>query len=655
MSINKKKSRKEKKHLKRKKDQKKIQSLEGGLSQILNNQSIKKTKFTEADFNKKTNEEIKFYEAPKTSKNEQKKKLSVFRFFSPQLFEVTCLVLVTLILYSVTIDHSFHLDDAPNIWSNPFIQISSLSFDKLVTAGFKSVNAKRPVANISFALNYYFHGLDVRGYHFVNIIIHLLTGIMLYYFVKITLCIQLVRDKFGEAGFVPFFTALIWMVHPLNTQSVTYIVQRMNSMAGMFFIMAMLFYVKARLTPEKTKKILFFLFSLIASIFAFGSKENTATLPLFILLYEWYFFQDLRLKFSKKQLFWIAAIGCLFVIVLFLLLGSSPLDKLFPSYSGRPFSMAERLLTQPRVVLLYILLIFYPAPSLLNLDYDFPLSYSLLSPSTTLLSILMLVVLLGVAIYAARNKRLYSFCILWFMGNLVIESSTIPLEIIYEHRTYLPSMMVILLVVLLLHQAVNKRRVLIVFLTAVAILFSYWTYERNKIWQDELTLWVDCQKKSPNKARPNVNLGLAYLEKNRPDEAVPFLKKALYLYEQQSAQGKYVSKTGISLCLRLLGNAFLLKGEYAKALEYLNNALKEFSQDANDVKVYQLIGQIYAKEMRPQEAVFYFSKALQLSRNFYQVPWMHKTVVEIKLFLQRAKFLLEAQKKRQILLKDKNG
>ena len=342
MSINKKKSRKKKKHLKRKKDQKKNQSLEGGLSQILNNQSLKKTKFSEAHYNEKTNEEIKFYEAPKTSKNEQKKKLSVFHFFSPQLFEVTCLVLVTLILYSATIDHSFHFDDAANIWSNPYIQISSLSFDKLVTAGFKSVNAKSPVENISFALNYYLHGLEVRGYHYVNIFIHLLAGIILYYFVKATLCLPLYRDKYSKSQFIPFFTALIWLVHPLHIQSVTYIVQRMNSMAGMFFIMTMLFYVKARLTPEKTKKILLFLFSLIASIFAFGSKQNTATLPLFILLYECYFFQDLRLKFSKKQLFWIAAIGCVFVIVLFLFLGSSPLDKLFPSYSGRPFSMTER-------------------------------------------------------------------------------------------------------------------------------------------------------------------------------------------------------------------------------------------------------------------------------------------------------------------------
>jgi tetratricopeptide (TPR) repeat protein len=210
-------------------------------------------------------------------------------------------------------------------------------------------------------------------------------------------------------------------------------------------------------------------------------------------------------------------------------------------------------------------------------------------------------------------------------------------------------MMVILLVVLLLHQAVNKRRVLIVFLTAVAILFSYWTYERNKIWQDELTLWVDCQKKSPNKARANLNLGLAYVEKNRADDAIPVLKKALYLYEQQINQGKYVSKTGISLCLRLLGNAFRFKGEYNKAIEYLNRALNESNNSASDVKTYHLLGQCYAQMLRAQEAVFYFSRALQLSKNFYDVPWMDKTVNEIKLFLEKSKFLLEEQKKRNTI------
>ena len=204
----------------------------------------------------------------------------------------------------------------------------------------------------------------------------------LFYFVKKTLSIRLVRDRFGETGLIPFFTALIWLVHPLHTQAVTYIVQRMTSMAALFFIMAILFYVKGRLTHERVKKILFFGSSFIAGLLAFGTKENTATLPLFILIYELYFFQDLRLKISRKQVFWIVTLSCMAGIVLLsFFMGSSQLSKLL-YYGDRQFTLAQRLLTQPRVVLHYISLLPYPEPGRLNLDYDFPLSHSLLSPSS---------------------------------------------------------------------------------------------------------------------------------------------------------------------------------------------------------------------------------------------------------------------------------
>jgi len=565
-------------------------------------------------------------------------------------FEIICLLLVTAAVYSGTLDHSFHADDRDNITNNSFIQISNLSVSEFKRAIKESVNDKRPVANISFALNYYFDGLEVRGYHVVNIIIHLLAGIMLYYFVKKTLSIPLVRDKLGEAGFIPFFTALIWMVHPLHTQSVTYIIQRMNSMAVMFFIMAMLFYVKARLSPERVKKVLFFAISFFAGLLAVGTKQNTATLPLFILLYEWYFFQDLRLKFSRQQLFWIVTIGCLFVFVLYLFLGSSPLNRLFPSYDGRPFSMAERVLTQPRVVLHYISLIFYPEPGRLNLDYDFPLSYSLVSPATTLIAILVIIGMVGLAIYSARKNRLFSFCILWFLGNLVIESSTIPLEIIFEHRTYLPSMLMILLLVLFLHRFVNKRRVLIVSLVAVALLFSYWTYARNKVWQDELTLWADTHKKSPNKARVNSFYGGVLSGEGRVKEAIPILENALRFYEEEIKFQKSVERRKIAMYQQSLAVAYKRNGEFKKAIFYLNRALKEFSLSAT---THYHLGACYVKIWRFEEAIYHFTKALEFAKYHRTDVLLQENIMEIRQDLDEAKRMLKLQKEREVLLKNK--
>jgi tetratricopeptide (TPR) repeat protein len=572
------------------------------------------------------------------------KRFSIIYFKKYFPFEIVCFLVVTIAVYFGTLDHSFHLDDRVNIWNNHFIQISNISISELKSAVFDSASDNRPVANISFALNYYFHGLEVKGYHIVNIVVHLLAGIMLFYFVKTTLEIPLVRKKYGELKFVPFFTALIWLAHPIHIQSVTYIVQRMNSMATMFFIMAMLFYVKGRLTPEKVKKVLFFAISFIAGLLAVGTKENTATLPLFILLYDWYFFQDLRLKFSRQQLFWIAAISCLFVFVLYLFLGSSPLNRLFPSYDGRPFSMAERVLTQPRVVLHYISLIFYPEPGRLNLDYDFPLSYSLVSPPTTLLAILAIIGMLGLAIYSAKNNRLYSFCIWWFLGNLVIESSTIPLEIIFEHRTYLPSMMVILLLVLFLHQTVRKRRALIACLVAVALLFSYWTYERNKIWKDELTFWTDNHKKSPNKARVNLHLGVTLSNANRVDEAIPILEKALRLYEKEIETQKRLSSYKMYIINFNLGINYIERGQYQKAIFYLNRSLGHFYFS---VSAHYAIGLCYTQIGRFEEAINHLTKAMEFTKHHQKQDSGFSNVAQIEQSLNFAKMELKRQKDRE--------
>ncbi len=111
-------------------------------------------------------------------------------------------------------------------------------------------------------------------------------------------------------------------------------------------------------------------------------------------------------------------------------------------FSKNEFTIAQRALTQLRVVIYYISLLFYPHPSRLNLDYDFPLSYSLINPITTLPSLVLILGLVALGLYLAKKQRLISFCIFWFLGNLVVESSVIPLAIIFEHRLYMPSMLV---------------------------------------------------------------------------------------------------------------------------------------------------------------------------------------------------------------------
>ena len=333
----------------------------------------------------------------------------------------------------------------------------------------------------------------------------------------------------------------------------------------------------------------------------------------------------------------------------FLFLGSSPLNILFPSYAGRPFTMAQRLLTQPRVVLHYISLLFYPAPGRLNLDYDFPLSYSLFSPVDTFVAILLIIGLLGLAVFTAKKYRLHSFCILWFLGNLVIESSTIPLEIIFEHRTYLPSMLVILLLVLFLYQAVQKKRVLIVFLVSISLLFSYWTYARNKVWKDELSLWADIYKKSPDKARVNQHFGKSLFNANRVDEAIPILEKALQLYEEEIKLQKSVDSYKTSFHLINLGLAYKKKGLYKKAISVFNRALEAFYFSS---KAHYHLGLCYSSTWQLEKAVFHFSKALEFAEHHRSDIDMQSGVAIIKNSLAVAQRSLKEKEKRELLKKE---
>jgi hypothetical protein len=181
-------------------------------------------------------------------------------------------VVLGFLIYSNTLDVPFHFDDESNIVENPNIRLTGFSLKDITGACFKSVCPNRPVANLSFALNYYFHKYDVTGYHVINIVIHIITGILLYFFIKTTLCIPSLRSRYKSPTSIALFAALIWLVHPVQTQSVTYIVQRMNSMAAMFYILSFLLYAKALLVKDKDRTWPLFAGCVLAGSLALGSK-----------------------------------------------------------------------------------------------------------------------------------------------------------------------------------------------------------------------------------------------------------------------------------------------------------------------------------------------------------------------------------------------
>jgi len=321
--------------------------------------------------------------------------VSRYNFAGLKILIPVLMALVVFGIYSNTFENPFVLDDLSSIQHNPHIRINQLNFKALKQAGFESPLSNRPVAYVSFALNYYFHQLDVAGYHLLNILIHIACGIILLLLVKTIISSPALRGRPQPSAWIPFMAALIWLVHPIQTQTVTYVVQRMNSLAAMFYVLSVLLYARARQSEQNLTRRAGFAGCIISGILALGSKEIAATLPAIILLYEWYFQQDLSRTWLKGRLVPIAAALAIFTLLALFYLDFQPLDRIVNSYAARDFTLVQRVLTEFRVVFFYMSLILLPHPSRLNLDHHFPVSQSLLVPVTTIFAIGFIVGLLA--------------------------------------------------------------------------------------------------------------------------------------------------------------------------------------------------------------------------------------------------------------------
>jgi hypothetical protein len=399
----------------------------------------------------------KLDQAKKTPLSPQRKEKS-FPFH--HLIAIALIVGVAFLAYSNTFHVPFQFDDRPNILDNPNVQIKVLTWERLQQLVKNSYKVSiRVFSYFTLALNYYFGEFDVLGYHIVNLFIHIASGIFLYWFLILTFHLPSLRGRYESISYkVALLASLIFISHPIQTQAVTYIVQRMASMAGMFYLLSLVLYIKGRLSSGRPR---FFYFGGMSLSYLLGvfSKENVTILPLFITLYEFYFFQNLDLSpRGKKVVFWL--VGALLILGAFglVLWGQRYYNDIVEGYKMREFTLEERVLTQFRVVLYYVTLLIYPHPSRLNLDYDFPISKTIFNPPTTLISILIILGIIGVSLWIAKRKPVLSYFILWYFGNLVIESSIFPLEMVFEHRLYLPAVGPFVLFSLMLIGGIEKLR-----------------------------------------------------------------------------------------------------------------------------------------------------------------------------------------------------
>ena len=452
------------------------------------------------------------------------------------LFTFITLFIILISIYSNSFYGEWHFDDFNNIADNPYVHMKSFSWPEIKHCiyGLEQARPSRPLSYLSFALNYHFHGTDVFGYHVVNFIIHYLASVFLFLFIYNTLKLPRLKDQYENIAYpMALLATFFWAINPLWVTSVTYIVQRMASMAGLFYIMSMYFYLKARTNSKFKYSFILFTISLLSGLASVLTKENAAILPVSILLFDLFLIEGITrqsvLKYAKIMLLPVFVI----LIASFIYVDFS---NILNEYKIRDFTMIERLLTQPRVILFYLSLLFYPIGSRLTFLYDINVSRSLFQPWTTIPSIFLIFFTIGFAFYIARKRPLISFCIIFYFLNHIIEGSIFNLELIYEHRNYLPSMLLFVPLAEFIIYIIDYFSYKIIFqfivaLGVVIILFGEGdiTYNRNKIVSEDFLLWFDNIDKSPGLSRPHANMGRIYFIYNKKEKALQEYKKAMIL------------------------------------------------------------------------------------------------------------------------------
>lgn len=387
-------------------------------------------------------------------------------------------LLITGAVYAPGIEGFFVLDDISSIVNNSGIQIDRLDWANLQQAMLAETAGPfgRPLSALSFALNYYFASLDPWLYKLTNILIHLINGVFLWVF--LTLLLRQLPESHRplptEASAIVLFTTAVWLLHPINLTGVLYVVQRMTSLATGFTLIGLCCYLLARTHHQRMRVHRGWLLGMLLSTFAATlCKENGLLLPALALLVEWFLFAGKVDRPEERRIliaFFVLTVALPVMIILAALLFKP--GMFLGGYRLREFTLQERILTQPRVLWFHIGQLFLPQPSSFNLFHDgFPVSRNLWAPISTLPALIGLFALAGGALWLRARQPIIGLGISLFLVGHGLESTILPLEMVFEHRNYLPSIGLLLVASYSLAK-LSPQRLLAKNRIAIAVIFT---------------------------------------------------------------------------------------------------------------------------------------------------------------------------------------
>jgi len=490
------------------------------------------------------------------------------------------ILIFTLAAYSNTFNVPFHYDDIYVIRDNPHIRGMGAFLKSLPE------KAQRPVLMLTFVLNYKVNSLHVTGYHIVNLLLHLLTSCILFYILNRTMILIYRKGNYCFS----LISTLLFAVHPLATESVTYISSR-SSLLSAFFILLGLFFFIIAYGGDDFKRPHSFL-SLLAFVLAVGSKEISIIFPLLVLVYDFYFLLSKDKKEEKLKYFYAPSF---FIALLLIFIKFRFVFKLAsPDSTQRNFYF--HIITELSIIPKFLFKFFIPVN--LNIAHYFPLENSIFSFSF-FFSIILWGALLFIIKTSFKHWRLLSFSLLWILIT-ILPFILFPLsDLMSERWLYLSLAGISFFSVSLFIKLENYsfKRALIISGSLLVILFSAATYDRNNDYKSGISLWTDAVEKSPRNARAQGNLAYSC-------QMAGFPYKAIEYYEESLKIDPFYPATYYNL-----GTIYQGLGNLPKAVDYYR---KDLRLNPRDFEAYSNLGIIFQNAGNPDRAINYFLSALKL-------------------------------------------
>jgi protein O-mannosyl-transferase len=504
------------------------------------------------------------------------------------LLAALLIVLATVAAYVTSFRGALVFDDLPGIANNPTIRDLSLEHLLVAIGPQGGTLSGRPIPNLTLALNHAISGDDLWSYHTANLLIHVLAALTLFGLVRRTLVRPLLAERFGaHAVSLALAIALLWSLHPLQTESVTYLVQRVESLMGLYYLLTLYCFLRAVETSQPRR--VWYAAAFLACLVGMGCKEVMVTAPFLVCLFDRTFVSGSWREVWRSRRWFYAALASTWMLLAWLVAASGGRGGTAGFETG--ISGWQYALTQCQVILSYLKLSLWPHPLAFDRNVRLVGGLGEVWPQAVLL-----LGMLAATLYLLVRRPAVGFLCVWFFVILAPTSSVVPVaDAMVEHRMYLPLAAVIALLVLTLHARLGRAALPLWLMVALA--FAGVTAARNLDYRSPLVLWKDTVRKIPENPRAHNNLGAYLMGEGRLGEARDRFEAALRL-DPKYASAHYNLAQLLEKTDRL-----------ADAVASYETAIR-FNPKLTDAHVN--VGHLLDRLGRSADAIPHYERALQL-------------------------------------------